>query len=329
MAPTLKQIARETGLAISTVSRALNGHAHVDDETRRRVLETADRLGYRPSAAGRALRGSATRTVGVVLPDVQNHFYAVTVSVLQEQLEERGYGIVLAVTGNDPRRERDALDRLTSARVDGIVVVPSPIRTPPVPPGIPLVELNRQSARKVDQVLYDEGDGIRGLVAHLVENGHRDIAFIGGDPNLSTTRRRLLAYRAELAASGIDGQPEHEQLGRYAPDWGATALRTLMGLDPRPTAVVAASSEITLGALQDARRLGVRIPRDLSFVAFGDPDWYRVVDPPLTCYDQPIAQTAGIAVQMLADRMSGSDKSPTRIVVEGHLVLRDSVATAR
>lgn len=325
MSPTLKQIARETGVAISTVSRALNGHPHVDPTTRQRVQEVAERLGYRPSVAARALRGSGTRTVGVVLPDMMNHFYARTVSVLQDQLEERGFGVVLTVTNNDGRRERDALDHLGSRQVDGIIIVPTLMRTPPSPDGVPIVELNRQSSRAVDKVVYDEEQGAYELVSHLTGLGHRAVAYVGGEGSFTTTRSRIAGYCRALAEVGVEPHPDWFQLRSHTRAWGAQATEGVLTLAHAPTALFAASSEIALGFLTEARRRGLRLPADMSLVAFGDPDWYEVVDPPITCYEQPIAQCAGIAVQLLANRIGSSPSGePTRVVVQGRTLVRDS-----
>ncbi len=322
---SLKQIARETGVAMSTVSRALNGHPHVDEHTRARVQEVADRLGYRPSVAARALRGSGTRTVGVVLPDMMNHFYARTVSMLQDQLEDRGYGVVLAVTNNDANRERAALDRLAAADVDGIIIVPSIVRLPPKPVGIPIVELNRESSRDCDKVCYDEADGAYSLVTYLTELGHRSIAMVGGEASYSTTRRRAAGYQRALSDVGVEMRPEWQQIRTHSREWGAEALRRLMALPEPPTAVFASSSELVLGLLVEARRLGLQVPHDLSFVAFGDPEWYEVVAPEVTSYEQPINQTASIAVQLLANRMSqGTQDAPTKVVVQGRVMMRNS-----
>ena len=326
MGSTLRQIALECGVAVSTVSRALNGHPHVNEETRRRIRETAEHLGYRPSAAARALRGSGTRTVGVVLPDMMNAFYARTISMVQDQLEERGHSVVMAVTNNEGRRERTGLERLIASGVDGIIVVPTPTRRPPTPEGPPLVEMNRRSSRRVDWVGYDEDEGARTLAGLLVGAGHHDIAFIGGQPSFSTTRRRLEGYRRALAEAGVEPDPRWVQLRAYSPDWGSEALGRLLALRPAPTAVCASSSELVLGLLTEARRRGLRLPSELSLVAFGKTDWYAVTDPGITTYEQPIEQVAHIAVQLLADRMAGSTADPTTVLVEGRVVERDSVA---
>ncbi len=327
MAANLRQIALECGVAVSTVSRALNGHPHINEETRQRIRETADRLGYRPSVAARALRGSGTRAVGVVLPDMMNVFYARTISMVQDQLEERGYSVVMAVTNNEGRREQTGIERLVAGGVDGIIIVPTLTRTPPMPEGVPLVEVNRRSSRRVDWVGYDEKEGARTLVSHLIEAGHRSIAFIGGQPSFSTTRRRVEGYRQALAAVGVEPLPEWLQLSTYSPSWGAEALDRLLALPEPPTAVCASSSELVLGLLTEARRRGLRLPRDMSFVAFGNTDWFAVTSPSVTAYEQPIEQVTHIAVQLLADRMAGSTADPTRVLVEGRVIGRDSVMT--
>lgn len=313
-------------MAISTASRALNGHPHVDDLTRQRVAEVAERLGYRPSSAARALRGQSTHTVGVALPDVLNHFYASTIAVLQQHLEERGYGVVLGVTGDDAQRERDTIDRFVRASVDGIVLCPTIVRSPPSPTGIPIVEINRRSGRPgVDRVLYDEDRGTAALVGRLLDLGHRRIAFIGGQPAFSTTRARLAAYRDTLAAHGIEPASGLEQCGRYTPAWGKDVVDRLLAQEDPPTALFASSSEIVLGVLLRARALGIRVPDDLSIVAFGDPAWYEALEAPVTCYRQPLENVGLVAVQLLVARITGQGgPHPTQVTVEGHIIDRQS-----
>lgn len=250
--------------------------------------------------------------------------------MLQDQLEERGYGVVLTVTGNEPQRERDAIARLVSAPVDGIVIVPTLLRNPPDAGPLPVVELNRLSSRKVDKVTYGEREGAKALTAHLVELGHTRIGFIGGPSTLSTGHNRIEGYRAALEAGGIAADPELERLRAFTPEWGESSLRYFAGLDDAPSAIVSTSSELTLGALRAAKDLGINLPDEISIAAFGNPDWYDLVTPRITRYDQPIGQCASIAVQMLANRLSGlTSDAPTRVLVAGEVVLRESVADKR
>lgn len=329
MVASLKQIARECGVAVSTVSRALNGHPSVSPATRERIVATSARLGYRPNTAARALRNRSSSTIGVVLPDMLNNFYAACTAVLQEQFEQRGYGIVLAVTRNDPSREREALHRLSSAQVDGLVLVPTARRWELPGPQVPVVEMNRHSSRAgVDVVQSEERDGAREVVEHLLDLGHERIAVIVGEPQFSTTAERVDGARQAMDGAGLPLPAELLLYGRHTRAWGAEALRDAWALHPRPTAVFAASSELALGALHAAQRLGISIPRDLSLVAFGDPDWFEVCQPPLTSFEQPLHEVGMIAAQLLLSRLSAEQAAPraSRVRVRGRLVVRDSTA---
>lgn len=329
MPASLKQIARECGVSVSTASRALTGHPGVSAATRERVIASAGRLGYRPNNAARALRSRSSATIGVVLPDMLNNFYAACTAVLQEQFERHGYGMVLAVTRNDPAREREALERLASAQVEGLVLVPTSRRWRFPDAGVPVVEMNRHSNRAgVDVVQSEEREGSREIVEHLLGHGHERIAVIVGEPQFSTTAERVDGARAALAAAG-PGLPEELLLaGRHTRAWGAEASRLAWGLAPRPTAVFAASSELALGALHAAQRLGVAVPRDVSLTAFGDPDWFEVCQPPLTCFEQPLREVGMITAQLLLSRLSDDHpgRRASRVRVGGRLVVRASVA---
>ena len=329
MPASLKQIARECGVSISTASRALNGHPGVNPATRERVLAAAGRAGYRPNNAARALRSRSSGTIGVVLPDMLNNFYAACTAVLQEQFEQHGYGMVLAVTRNDPAREREALRRLASAQVEGLVLVPTSRRWEFPDARVPVVEMNRHSSRAgIDVVQSEEREGSREIIDHLLGLGHERIAVIVGEPQFSTTAERVDGARAALEAAGLRLAPELLLAGRHTRAWGAEAFRTAWSLEPRPTAVFTASSELALGALHAAQQLGAAVPRDVSLAAFGDPDWFDVCRPPLTCFEQPLQEVGMITAQLLLSRLSGDqpDHRASRVRVAGRLVIRDSVA---
>ncbi|MFC9590020.1 LacI family DNA-binding transcriptional regulator [Streptomyces sp. NPDC056944] len=323
---TLKEIAREVGVAVSTVSRALNDHPHIDPETRRRVLAVAERRGYRPNTVARALRRRRSRTIGVLIPDLLNHFYAACTTVLQEQFERQGYGMILAVTGNDPRREQTALAQMQSAQVDGIVLVPSARPKAREAFDVPVVEMMRASGRpQVDSVQCAEDDGSADVIDHLRSLGHERIAVIAGDPRFSNARERVAGARTALGEGGL---PDHYLMAReHTPKWGAEALRRLMELRPAPTAVFASSGDLALGALSEANRLGLDIPGQLSLAAFGNTDWFETCRRPVTAFAHPLHEIGMITAQVLLSRLNGdSPAEPSRIRVEGRMILRESTA---
>ncbi|MEW2546781.1 LacI family DNA-binding transcriptional regulator [Streptomyces sp. NPDC047002] len=322
---TQKQIARELGLAVSTVSRALTGQPHVGEATRKAVLTAAERYGYRPNAVARALRRRETRMIGVVIPDMLNHFYAACTTVLQESFEDHGYGMLLAVTGNDPQRERTALARLRDAQVEGMVLVPSATPRSTGPLDLPVVEMIRTSGRtQVDTVQCAEHETAAEAIGHLAALGHRRIAVIAGEPEFSTTRERAAGAQAALAGLGL---PPARVLTRdHTRAWGTEAMRRLVTGEEPPTAVFAASSELALGALHEAQRLGIGIPGRLSLAALGNTDWFDVCRPPVTACAQPLAEVGMISAQILLSRLAGARRSPSHIRVSGRLVVRGTTS---
>lgn len=329
MVASLKQIARECGLAVSTVSRALNDQPNVKPATKEQVAATATRLGYRPNNAARALRNRTSQTVGIVLPDMLNHFYAACTAVLQEHFETCGYGVLLAVTGNDPTREREALRRLSSMQVEGIVLVPTSRQWKYPDAAVPVVEMNRSSNRAgVEVVQSEEYEGAQEVIEHLLTQGHRHIAIIVGEAQFSTTAERIAGVRKSLIAAGLDIPAERIFSGEHTRSWGAQAFRKACLLEPRPTAVFAASSELALGALFAAQQLGIEVPQNMSLAAFGNPDWFEVCQPSLTCFEQPLREVGIIAAQLLLSRLSGEQNASraSNVRVGGRLIVRHSTS---
>lgn len=327
----MKQIARECGVAISTVSRALNGNTSIRPELREQIVTTATRLGYRPNNAARALRSRSSRTIGVVLPDMLNTFYAKCTAILQDQFEAQGYGMILAVTGNSIERERGALDRLASERIDGLVIVPTARKWQDTIVDVPTVQMNRHTrTSKADVVQSDEAYGARELIDHLFGLGHRDIAVLIGDKNFSTTQDRMSGIHEAYAASGLASGPTKVLYGVHSRTWGAQAFDELWNPEEKPTAVFAAGSEIALGVLHRAKELNVRIPGDISLVCFGDPEWFLVSDPPLTTFEQPVREVGMIAAQLLLEKITNTGdlthEAPSHIRVSGRVIVRESTA---
>lgn len=327
----MKQIARECGVAISTVSRALNGSTSIRPEVREQIVATAQRLGYRPNNAARALRSRSSRTIGVVLPDMLNTFYAKCTAILQDQFEAQGYGMILAVTGNSVEREREALARLESERIDGLVIVPTARRWHDHIHGIPAVQMNRHTkSGSADIVQSDEAFGARELISHLLDLGHRQIAVLIGDKGFSTTQDRMSGVHEAYLDSGTGTGPAHVLYGTHSRTRGAEAFDDLWASEEKPTAIFAAGSEIALGVLHRARGLEVTIPEDISLVCFGDPEWFLVSDPPLTTFEQPVREVGMIAAQLLLGRITGDEaakqEASSHVRVSGRVIVRESTA---
>ena len=301
----LSDVARRAGVGVGTASRALSGKGYVDPGTRERVLAAAAELDYRPNAAARALRERRTRVVGLLLPDITNEFYTASAAVLQTVLDEAGFQLIVATTGNDPAVERHALKAMLDRQVDGVVHVPVD-PTAALPTEIPIVQLNRHStAADAPAVLSDDVQGVAELTTAVITAGHRDLAVLTGPPNLSTSRERLAGYRQAVAAAGI---PEVERDGRGGPrsrvlvcpfstEGGAEALAQLA--DDLPQAVLALSSRLVMGVLRGCGERNIRIPDDLSVAGLGDPEWFAVWQPGITTYAPPLPEMGRRAAETL------------------------------
>lgn len=341
-APTLRDLASALGISTSTVSRALNNHPYVKEALRGRIQQAAREAGYRPDPLARGLKTQRTYRVGLVIPDILNDFYAAAAAAIERELSAAGYRLQLIISNDDPTLEAAAVDDLRHERADGMIYVPSERRSAAaarlVMRGVPVVELVRRSAEQgVDSVLADERTGAAAATRHLLDLGHRRIAFICGPSTLSTGRERLAGYHQELAAAGISEDPALRRIGPYRRAFGYEALQALLDSTPPPTAVVAASNELLIGVLRAVYERRLTVPDELSIVGFGDPDWFGVAHPPITTVALPIAAMAAAAAQQIIRRLAGRAASrssevaaqPVHQQFATTLLVRDSTGAAR
>jgi LacI family transcriptional regulator len=328
---TLRDVAISAGLSPATASRALSGARYVDAGTRSRVMTAANALGYRPNALARALRAKQTMTVGLIVPDIRNDFYAETATVLQRAFEERGYRLLLCISNNEAQSDRSYLRTLTEFRVDAIVYVPS---TPAgardllaAPKRIPIVELLRHSDEgRFDAIVSDDREGAIALTAHLLALQHRRIAMIAGPEPLSTTRYRVAGYREAMRGAGLAARVER---GPYTPEHGYRATRDLLAHEAPPTAIFSSAAPLTVGVLRALKDLGASVPRDVSLAAFEDPEWYAAQNPPLTCYALPLREMALLAVDLVTRRLAEpaeAARAPVTQRFTGRMIVRGSTA---
>ncbi len=329
---TLRDVAKQAGLSAATASRALSGHPHVDEATRRRVVRVAGELGYRPNALARALRVQTTRTIGLIIPDIRNDFYAESATVVQGALEAFGYRLILCISNGDPDHDHSYLRTLAEHRVDGIVHVPStPTDAGELEAGgrrIPVVELLRHSPEGAfDAIVSDDREGAAALTRHLVRLGHRRIAMLTGPDAYSTTRYRIAGYRDALHEVSVAPGAERVYYGTYSPAAGYALTREALAATPRPTAIFSSGSPLTSGVLRALAEARVRVPRDVSVVAYEDPEWYAMSVPALTCYALPLREMGRVAAERIVARVSDAGaraRPPDVLRFSGRLMVRDS-----
>jgi DNA-binding LacI/PurR family transcriptional regulator len=325
---TIKDVAEAAGVSIATVSRALHGLPRVSDSTRQRVLAAAADLGYVASPSAASLASGQTMAIGVVTPFINRWFFAGVVHSAEERLRPAGYDLLLYSLGTDAHERRRAFSgtRLRK-RVDGVLVLglrPTPEEAAALaavggPLAIVGVEIDGWASVRID----DEGTA-RCAVRHLLDLGHRRIGFIGGEPDdplqFATPADRLAGYRRELAAAGLPADPALETVGGFTLRGGMTAMEQLLRLPDPPSAVLAASDEMAMGAMHTARRLGVRVPDDLSVIGIDDHEMAELFD--LTTVAQPVAAQGLLAAEMLLAALADPGQPRPAVVVPTDLVVR-------
>lgn len=330
MAPTMRDIAAATGVSQSTVSRVLSGTptaVPIAEATRRRVTETADRLGYRPNPLARGLRGAPTMLVGVIVRDITDPFFAVAIEAASVEAARHGYNVVLG-HAHQSADEAVALWSILEARHCDAILFLGDLRDRPdliedlQSTRIPVVALwHGARGGAIPTVGVDNEAGVAQVMDHLVALGHRRIAF-AGPKRLGDISEREAAYTAALARHGLVARPEYMQEVGNSFDGGAAALDALMDLAQPPSAIVAPTDVLAIGMLHAAHRRGLRVPDDVSVSGFDDIAVAAASVPSLTTVRMPTEAMLARAIDLaIGPRTSGSDLHP---VLEPELVVRAS-----
>lgn len=303
---TIRSVAAEAGVSITTVSNVLNGrHEQMAAETRSRVLAAMARLGYRPNQVAQSLVTSRTATVGLIVGDPTNSLYPPVTIGAEAACRAAGYSLLLANAG-DIDAERRAVDLMRAKRVDGLVLFSVSALDLPVDhlleaqaDGTPVVAINRAlpPGAPIPLVAFDHYGGARLATRHLIELGHTRIAHLAGPPNRATGIQRLRGYQEELIAAGVACDPTLVVQGDYSFESGECLMRQLWAA--RPTAIFVGGDVLALGAMRALSELGVDVPRDLSLVAFGNPDAVRYATPAITTVDLRVIDAGRAAVELL------------------------------
>ncbi len=330
---TIKDVAALAGLSIATVSKYING-GNVLPANRARLEKAVRRLGFRRNDLARALKTNRSMSIGVLIPKLEagGVFFTTIVSQVESYAQSRGYTTVVCDYRDDSRLLESKLDFLMSKRVDGIVAVPCRLREDPlealVARRFPLVLFDRLLSRAAaDAVVIDNEEASRGAVAHLIDRGHRRIGIIIGPRSVYTAVRRLAGCKAALRTAGLPVSDLLVRVGDYSVAGGHRAMLSLLDARPRPTAVYATNYDMTLGSIVALNERRVRVPRDLSLVAFDSQELATITKPQLTTVTQPLESIAEAAAGLLVRRMAGDWSGfPCTLRFQATLNLRESVA---
>jgi LacI family transcriptional regulator len=283
---TITDVAREAGVSIATVSRVFNDSDLVSPETRRRVRDVATRLNYWPNAAARSLITSRTHTLGVLLPELHGEFFSSVILGIDRAARQEGFHLLVSSSHADTRELLSAL-RTMRGRIDGLIVMAPDVDAPAAirhsAGTTPIVLLDPEGeVEGYDTLSIANFEGAYALTRHLLGHGHRRIATITGPEGNADARERLGGYRAALRDSEIALAPELEVRGDFTEPSGYAAVREVLALDPRPTAIFASNDYMAVGAMRALAKAGVPVPAQISVAGFDDIEMTRYLSPPLT-----------------------------------------------
>ncbi|WP_137932361.1 LacI family DNA-binding transcriptional regulator [Mesorhizobium comanense] len=328
----LADVARTAQVSVATVSRYLNNQLQLPDDTATRIRQAIAQHGYQPNPHARSLSLGRSETLGLVVPDIANPYFARLAAAVEREAARQGYGLTLCASLNTQEREREYLARLSRTAVDGIIFVSNhaddgSLRDPINSSNRRIVILDEDIAGvRGSKVFSDNEQGGYLAGRHMIEMGHRQIAFFGGPEAMRSTQARLAGVRRAIEESGEPAELRDIYFGSYSPEHGRACAERFLSSGLGATALLVTSDEIMIGALEIFRREGVRVPDQLSLIGFDDIAPFVLFDPPLTSIRQPVEAMGRRAVDLLIRGLKGEDVDGVVEHLPVELVLRQSVA---
>lgn len=335
-AVTIKDIARALGLSTSTVSRALRDSHEISPETKKLVLEYAQKLNYHPNPIALSLKERRSRTIGVIVCEIANSYFSQVINGVESIAYQHGYNVIISQSRESFDREMLNLQYLTSRSIDGLIISVS-AETKDFSyfrelhqKGMPIVFFDRiVDEIETHKVIVDNFKGAYDATLHLINNGYERIATVCNAPELSIAKERLSGYKAAISEHGME---VHESMIKYCNHGGMlldeveTAVDELLGLPQRPDAIVASADKLTTGCLRSLKARGLKVPGDIAIVGFSNTDLTELLDPPLSVIRQPAFEMGEIATDLLLQLIESKrpvTEFETR-VLSTELLVRDS-----
>ena len=320
MAATMKDLARETGLGLATISKYFNGGT-VRNKNRLLIEAAVKKLHYVPNEVARSLKTQQTRVVGVIIPELSNAFITSIISSMEDILRRHDYAVIVCDCRSDPKREKEAVEFLMHRRVDGLINMATDATgehlKAALEADIPILLVDRliNSLRsRVSAVIIDNAYASGQAVHKLLDLGHRKIGLVLGSPHLYTTDARLNGYLHALREAGIQSDEKYIRYGDYTMDGGYQAVQELVRLKGPPTALFITNFEMTLGGMLALQHNGIEVPKDLSVIGFDKLELFGGIFPDLTLIRQPQLGIGRECANLMLDMLSSRESVAPRIV---------------
>jgi DNA-binding LacI/PurR family transcriptional regulator len=330
---TIKDIARRLNISLSTVSRALRNHPDVNEKTKGKVLSIAREINYFPNSLAKGLKNQKTNTIGVIVPEIEHHFFSAVISGIESVAYNADFTILVCQSNESYEREVINTHALASNRVAGLLVSISQA-TKDVEHfkilqkrDIPIVFFDRVSNDiQASKVIVDDYDGAYNAVNYLIEKGYKNIAYISGPEYISISRLREKGYRDALLKNNLPINDDLIVHGGFSEKDGIKAVYTLLQQKIRPDAIFAVNDPVAIGAFIGLREKNIRIPEDIALVGYSNNPVSSLIDPQITTVDQPAYEIGKTAAELVLEQINNgdSDFNPQTKTLKTKLIIRNS-----
>lgn len=332
----ISAVAKRAGVSKATVSRVINGTAHVIPETAQRVQAAIEELDYYPDVNARALGSGRSRLYGLIISDITNPYFPELVKAFEAIAMEHGQDVLISNTDYDPKRMERCVVRMLQRKVDGVAVMTSEMEERLIRTfskrQIPTIFMDTSTTvRGASVVMVDYAEGVKQAMAHLIGLGHRKIAFISGPLGLSSAKLRAKAFMKEMRSHGLTPEAHWTQEGNHRVEGGHQAMLRILRSGPRPTAVLASNDLTAIGAMGALHESGLEIPRDMSVVGFDDIQLSAYTQPALTTVHVPRTELAATAFRSLfqgQDEPAAKKGQKREYLILPHLLVRKTTGPA-
>jgi DNA-binding LacI/PurR family transcriptional regulator len=327
--PTIYDIAKLAGVSTATVSKVFNETGKISEETKKKVFEISKELNYQPSMLASALTGKKTFTIGLLIPDLVNPFFAELARNVEDRAHDLGFNLVICNTDNDMNKEVKYIQLLRQKSVDGIIVATG-VRNDAflkelIVQNVPIALVAREmSVLAASTVLVDDFAGGYSATSHLIELGHKRIAIISENINVTSSKERVRGYRHALEEAGILFDEELVIVSDFSVETGKKVALKLLDWPTRPTAIFACNDLLAIGAMQAAKERKINVPDQLSIVGFDNTILATITDPPMTTIAQPIQEMGHQVVNLITQEINSEKSVKQRVVLLPELIVRGS-----
>lgn len=324
MAATIKDIAKILNVTNATVSKALNDRKDISEEMKIRVRKVAKELNYKPNILARGLVKNESKTIGLIIPDITNPFYPEIAQGIEETINNDDYSLILCNSNWDKTKENNHINLLIGKKVDGLIIAPIGIeQADVVEVDFPIVTVgNKNKTIEENYVVIDDEKGGYIATSHLIENGCRNVLFVGGQENVLSNKDRLRGYKRALLENNMEVKENNIYSNNFKRESGYIIFKKIISANEIPDGVFAGNDILALGVMQAIRESGLRIPEDIKIVGFDDIIYSQYPEIALTTIVQPKYEMGVLAAKLLLSKIKNPKLKIENIILEPKIVIR-------